>query len=412
MYVEIIKNIIECSERIGLRIHCVISDMGSDNRSMWKIFGIMANRSKVICSISHPVRTSSQLYIMPDVPHLFKSIKSMLVSNKVLYLPEDVVQTENLSSNEVKMEHILHLLDAEAPLELKVAFRMKKENLDKNNHFNNIKVSTAKSVFCQRTSSGLELLALTKEDPSYTKTAWFVRVVNHWFDLMTSRHYILALNKSNGKAYKEAILHLKLIIKIFSEMRVGKDNRWKPVQCGVLIATNAILGFQHYFLTERGFKYLLAGRFTQDFLENIFSCIRFRQAVPNALTFKHLLKAISIAQFCTANKRSSYDQDDSEIIIDFLVIPKNVNIKNMQHKDPKLNCSDILIVADECIAYFLTWERMIYDMAGSTLHSVKNVYSICDTCYNALLWKEKEPHPYEFLTQLNALKEHCFSQSI
>ncbi|TGZ57012.1 hypothetical protein DBV15_10459 [Temnothorax longispinosus] len=365
-YVEIIKNILECAETIGLRVHCVISDMGSDNRSMWKIFGIMANRDKVI--------------------------------------HEDVIQCENLPSNTVKVEHILELLDTEAPLELKVAFRLKKENLDKKNRFNGMKVSTAKSVFCQRTSSCLQLLALSKEDPSYITTAWFVRVVNHWFDLMTSRHHSLALNKSNEKAYEEAISHLKLTIKIFSEMRVGIDSRWKPVQCGVLIATNAILSLQHYFLNERGYKYLLTGRFTQDFLENIFSCIRFRQAVPNALTFKHLLKTISIAQFCTANATSSYDQDDDN--------SNHVNMKNIQCKDPKLNFSiDIPIVADECIAYFATWERIIlYDMAGSAVHSVKNVYSVCDICYNALLRQEEEPHPYELLTELNAYGDHCLTK--
>lgn len=65
--------------------------------------------------------------------------------------------------------------------------------------------------------------------------------------------------------------HLKLIIKIFSEMHVRTDNRWKPAQCGVLISTNAILGLQHYFLNERGYEFLFTGRFTQDFLENLFS---------------------------------------------------------------------------------------------------------------------------------------------
>lgn len=115
------------------------------------------------------------------------------------------------------------------------------------------------------------------------------------------------------------------------------------------------------------------------------------------------MKAISIAQFCTANAGSSYDQDDGEIIIDFLD-SKNVNVESM---DPKLNFSiDIPIVADECIAYFATWERIIlYDMAGSALHSVKNVYTVCDICYNALLWQEEEPHSYGHLTQLNAFKD-------
>lgn len=121
------------------------------------------------------------------------------------------------------------------------------------------------------------------------------------------------------------------------------------------------------------------------------------------------MKAISIAQFCTANAGSSYDQDDGEMIIDFLDVSKNVNVESIRDKDPNLNFSiNIPIVTNECIAYFATCERLIsYDMAGSTLHSVKNVYTVCDICYNALLWQEAEPHPYGLLTQLNAFQDDC-----
>ena len=73
-----------------------------------------------------------------------------------------------------------------------------------------MKVSTAKSVFCQPTSSGLLLSYITK-NPSYITTAWFVHIVNLWFELMTSRHHILSLNKSNENACEQAIFHLNLI---------------------------------------------------------------------------------------------------------------------------------------------------------------------------------------------------------
>lgn len=231
---------------------------------------------------------------------------------------------------------------------------------------------------------------------------------------MTSRHHILALSKSNEKAYEEVVSYLKLTIKLFSKRLClkGIECRWKPVQCGVLITTNAILGLQQYFFNERGFQYLLTGRFTQDFLENIFSCIRFRQAVPNALTFKNLLKAISIAQLCTANAASSYDQDDGEMILDFLEVPKHITIESKKYKDPRFNVSiDVPSLTDEYIVYFETWELVIlYDMAESAVHNMKNVYSVRDTCYNALLWQEEEPHPYAILVQCNAYRDHCLTE--
>ncbi|XP_011858998.1 PREDICTED: uncharacterized protein LOC105556508, partial [Vollenhovia emeryi] len=193
-YSNIIRNIIEHSEKIGLRVHCIVSDMGSDNRSMWKTFGITASRFEVKCSIPHPIRPSCRLYIMADVPHLFKAIRSMIINNKIVYLPQDIVEYNNLPSNEVKFTHFEELLNSEATLELKVAFRLKKENLGKS-HFNGMKVATAKSIFCNRTASGLQLLAFTKGDPSYVTTAWFVSLINRWFELMTSRRHVVALSK-------------------------------------------------------------------------------------------------------------------------------------------------------------------------------------------------------------------------
>lgn len=121
------------------------------------------------------------------------------------------------------MEHFLEICNTEKNLELKVAYRMRKENLDKSNHFNKMKVSTSKSMFCQRSSSALQLLALVKQDSSYITTAWFIRLVNHWFDLMTSRYYTLALNKNNKEIYEEAISHLKLTMRTFSGMTIGTD---------------------------------------------------------------------------------------------------------------------------------------------------------------------------------------------
>jgi len=56
-------------------------------------------------------------------------------------------------------------------------------------------------------------------------------------------------------------------------------------------------------------------------LENLFSCIRFRQSTPHALAFKQNLKVIPLAQFCRASPKSSYEQDDGELI-DLLTLSK------------------------------------------------------------------------------------------
>ena len=64
---------------------------------------------------------------MPDASHLFKAIKSILLQNKVIYLPDEVVQSKKLPLNKFNIQHILDLVDAKAFKELKVAFRLQKE---------------------------------------------------------------------------------------------------------------------------------------------------------------------------------------------------------------------------------------------------------------------------------------------
>lgn len=47
---------------------------------------------------------------LPDTPHLFKNIKSMLMNNKIIRLPDNIVKKFNLSSNEVLSHHIAEIL--------------------------------------------------------------------------------------------------------------------------------------------------------------------------------------------------------------------------------------------------------------------------------------------------------------
>lgn len=54
----------------------------------------------------------------------------------------------------------------------------------------------------------------------------------------------------------------------------------------------------------------------QDCLENIFSPIRIRHPIPNALQFKQNLKLLAISKYFHTPHTSNYDKDDGEIIGD------------------------------------------------------------------------------------------------
>ena len=65
-----------------------------------------------------------------------------------------------------------------------------------------------------------------------------------------------------------------------------------------------------YLLEKRDFKFLLTSRLTQDCVENLFSVIRQKNAIPNALQFKHNLKLISVSMYMRSIESGNYDFDD------------------------------------------------------------------------------------------------------
>ncbi|XP_039303296.1 uncharacterized protein LOC120357257 [Solenopsis invicta] len=319
----IILTLIEKAENIDLRVNSVISDMGSDNKAMWNAFGVGCTKEYVKTSIIHPVRPANRLYFIPDPVHLFKNIKHMLENNKSIRFPADICAANNLSNSLVDIQHIETLLHHENKHELKIAYKLKDTNLHCKNQYNKMKVSTASSVLNKRTETALKTYANYTSDNSFKTTTFFINLVDRWFNIMTNRSRIFALSKSNIKMYNDVIAHLRKIQQIFRSMLIGKKGHWKPVQSGVIMAIESIIELQQYFLNEKGYKFFLTGRFTQDCLENLFSLLRFRQPIPNPLLVKQNLKVITITQVCSCSKITSYNDDEKDdnveqVKLDFL----------------------------------------------------------------------------------------------
>lgn len=81
-------------------------------------------------------------------------------------------------------------------------------------------------------SAGLEYM-IEKEGrrEENRTTAWLISTLRRWFDLMTSRHPVLALSRMNSIEFKNAMDLLQTVIKIFKGVKIG-DGNWKPSQTG------------------------------------------------------------------------------------------------------------------------------------------------------------------------------------
>ena len=402
VFKDIILDIISHAADIGLYVQAVTSDMGSANRAMWKSFGIICGKHcKTIHRIPHPSETEGWLYFLADVPHLFKNIKSALISGQNFVLSKDTVERHQLCSNIVSDYPLRDLVCFQEHHELKLAPKLTKAKLAPS-HFQKMKVSNATHVISHDVSSALIYLA-NKEcrGAEHRTAAWFIETVNHWFELMTSRHPVMALSKMKPDKYRETRSFLQDVIALFKGIKIGKGE-WKPCQTGVILTTTSVLTLAEDLL-DAGHKYLLTGRLTQDCLENLFSVVRLRKPIPSPLEFKFALKLISTAQFLTLPRSGSYSQDDGEFLADFLK-------QDVQVPEDDVEVLGIILSDNPDVSCLPPAERAsLYNLAGYCVRSVKKNETTCDTCISELTAEETEyVHPDAELTLLKEFKTGCF----
>lgn len=131
---------------------------------------------------------------MPDVPHLVKNLKSGLVRGQTFTIPPDTVEKEKLFFNEVSVGPLKDLVDFQEGMTLKIAPNLSSKTLQPS-HFEKMKVGPAMNIFSKATSAGLKYMVEQEQrPPAYQTTAWFLEQVDHWFDIMSSRHPVMALS--------------------------------------------------------------------------------------------------------------------------------------------------------------------------------------------------------------------------
>ena len=267
-------------------------------------------------------------------------------------------------------------------------------------HFNKMKVSTAMHIFSKSASAGLRYL-VDKENRSsdYLTTAWFLDFCNHWFDLMSSRHPVLALSKTQPEKYDAAISFLNSVVALFSQIKIGKGT-WKPVQTGVIMSTTSVLSIQNELL-DSGFKFLLTARLTQDCLESLFSMVRIKNPIPTPLAFKYALKSLCVSQCLKfPNRNGSYFEDDrdKELAVDLFSSPKE------SEPPESIIDFDLPIVESDSPNLGEAERSALYYIFGYCVKSLKNRGAICDACAKAI--ETEEPCIIDPKASLTNLKEY------
>lgn len=382
---EIILKIIEKAENLGLLIHSITSDMGGVNQAMWKAFeNISANKYSIIKnSVPHPLDNNRKLFFFADAPHLLKNLRTALVNNKIIILPQNFAEMYELSSCIVKCSHVEELVAEQENLTFKLAPKLDSQVVTITN-FNKMRVNKATALYNRDVSSALQFIAKERNINEYKVTALFIEIVSKWFNMVTSRTSLIALGRIEGeekshKKFDESIKFLKSIIDLFCNIKIGVDGKFKPVQCGIMLTTTSFIELTNYLINERGYLYVLGARFTQDCVENLFSNIRKKFPVPNALQFKQCLKIHSVSQYLQVLPNTNYEQDEGPLLVNFLK-------KCQKDKNQNILC-EIPVIPTYVDKIQINMDNVhlnvLYSLAGYIIHKISKLSTVCKTCIDS-----------------------------
>jgi len=155
-------------------------------------------------------------------------------------------------------------------------------------HFRKINLPNAKGMLDDKVGATLDFLVYCGEAAeNCSTTTWFVRRMNRWFKIVTSRNLSLALSQQHD-TYLKATEDLELVIEVMKGMRL-KGN-WKVVQTHIIVATESVLAVARNLLSKPGYDFVMLGRFLQDVVENLFSVLRAICPCPTPLELNYDLR--------------------------------------------------------------------------------------------------------------------------
>ena len=369
-------------------MRALVHDMGGSNVSMWRYLGIFSKRNQLKNWIRHPCARpcchgsdvscndkcdTLRLYFIADPPHLLKSIRNCLLVQNIV-LPADICNENDLPSNTVKMLHAKQLVRLQEDRALKVTPKLSKQTVEPSK-FQKMKVKLAANLLSRDTACGLRLFSQLKELPQEViTTAYFFELVGQWFSVMNSRLAHSALSVGSEK-----VSELQKFICLMSNLKFTGRDEWKPIQAGTILSTQSILDLFDDLVVNGKLLFLMAGRFTQDPCENLFSCIRgLGDPTPTPVRFRYNLRNISCSQYMRIASSANCEEDDTVYFLSYL----------KKRPDLKLELSKSLEPQDEmaCVTYILDTDfdladrNVFYFLAGWCLFKESSCIATCHNC--------------------------------
>lgn len=251
------------------------------------------------------------------------------------------------------------------------------------------------------------MYAIETKRPEVLTTAFYVENLAKWFKLVTAREIKLALSKRNPEVYKSTLQFFDSFKSFIRRCSVGVKKLWKPWQAAIIMATDALLRLQKFFLSN-GYDFLFLSRFTQDCVENIFSQLRIKSKTPRALHVKNNLKLLTIGQVMEEVSNTSYENSSHDWLVDFT--EKLDSIKSFEPNESKTSDQDENVEEPEYQyekKFQDSEEQAIFYIAGVILHRLKHKNTLCDQCIGCCTDKNESSEDLALFTSLKDYTGHA-----
>lgn len=295
---EILDDIIKELYRINYIVVAVVTDLGGGNPQAFKKYKIGIEENENAFFI-HPCDEKLKIFVFADVPHLFK-----LFRNHFLDYGYEIDELENgqIVTKYVNKKILEELLSIEQDNELKIAFKLTKEQIDvrgakRQNVAKATKLISKSNARAMRWYGNENLL--NYED--WRLSADVFELMNRWFDTFNSKFvYGYSLGQEGyGLNLAEQDDTLSRVTELMYSLKFGKQEALRPFQRGIILNNTSLKEFLKYLqktYDTENFKitYILTNRLNQDVLENFFAIIRAMGRThdhPSALEFEYRLKS-------------------------------------------------------------------------------------------------------------------------
>lgn len=308
---NLIMEVITVATSVGLNIVSICSDMGSNNKALWASLGVCVSRSERTTCFAVE---NKEIDVLADAPHLLKNWKSA-IQNSIIHIPEEVARENGLITNKVGGRFVTDLwnIEMQGTSRLRTLHHLSQEIVNPG-HFSKMNVGYAMRYISTKTAAALETAVTQRKlPPEALTTAWFIRILRQWFDVINSRKRLSSVTARNITQKREFLEHF---VDIIQHSDIGKG--WKPLNTGTILTTISFLRIATKCF-QNGYKFLLGSRLSQDALENIFSQVRKRGGMkPTALVARKVLRLICLTQYTSDIKNTNYCGDSDLHLVDYL----------------------------------------------------------------------------------------------